>query len=189
MTTGRMEAFTDGVIAIIITVMVLDLKVPAGHDWTALAEAAPVFLAYVLSYINVGVYWANHHHLLHAVERVDGRALWCNLALLFFLSLVPFVIRWTNESGLVALPIAAYGIVLGCAAISYVFLQQALIACNGTNSQLARAVGGDWKGTSSLVLYATATIAAFVLPWLSLLIYVGIAALWLIPDRRIEQNP
>jgi uncharacterized membrane protein len=188
MKPARLEAFTDGVVAIIITIMVLELKVPAGHDLAALRDAAPVFAAYVLSYVNVGLYWNNHHHLLHTAERVNGGVLWANLALLFWLSLVPFVIRWMGEGGLTALPVAAYGVVLLMAGVSYVVLQGMIVACNGPQSRLRQALGRDRKGKLSIVLYGVAIPLAFVLPWLSVLCYVLVAALWLVPDRRIERR-
>ncbi len=187
MPKGRMEAFTDGVVAIIITIMVLELKVPAGHDVAALAASLPVFLAYVLSYINVGLYWNNHHHMMQAVERVNGRALWANLFLLFWLSLVPFVIRWMDESGLAALPAAAYGVVFAMAAIGYLWLQAEIIACNRQDSFLAAAIGEDRKGKASLAFYLVAVALAFIEPSISIAIYVAIAAMWFIPDRRIER--
>jgi len=187
MAKGRMEAFTDGVVAIIITIMVLELKVPAGHDFAALVASLPVFLAYVLSYINIGLYWNNHHHLMQAVERVNGRALWDNLFLLFWLSLAPFVIRWMDESDFSALPTAAYGVVFAMAAIGYFRLQAEIIRCNGPDSVLAAAIGDDRKGKLSLTLYILAIPLAFASPWLSITIYVGIAALWFVPDKRIER--
>ncbi len=186
---GRLEAFTDGVMAIIITIMVLELKVPHGASFEALWESVPVFLAYVLSYINVGIFWNNHHHMLHATARIDGRVLWANLFLLFWMSLVPFVIRWIDEAGFVALPTAAYGVVLAMAAVGYVLLQQAIIACNGSDSKLAKAVGRDLKGKVSLAIYVAAIPLAFVRPWISIVLYVVIAAMWLVPDRRIELVP
>src|SRR5215467_13666599 len=141
MEPGRLEAFTDGVVAIIITIMVLEIRVPHGTDLASLEADIPVLVAYVLSYINVGIFWNNHHHMLHLTERVDGKVLWANLGLLFWLSLVPFVIRWIDESGFAALPTAAYGVVLACAAVSYVVLQQQIVACNGRDSRLAQALG------------------------------------------------
>jgi uncharacterized membrane protein len=186
MAKGRMEAFTDGVVAIIITIMVLELKVPAGHDFAALAASLPVFLAYVLSFINVGLFWNNHHHLMQAVRWVNGRALWANLFLLFWLSLVPFVIRWMDENDYTALPTAAYGLVLAMAAIGYNSLQREIIACNGADTFLADAIGDDRKGKLSLALYFMAIPLAFASPWLSIAIYILIAALWFAPDRRIE---
>jgi len=183
---GRLEAFTDGVIAIIITIMVLDLKVPQGNDLAALRSTVPVFLAYVLSYVNVGIFWNNHHHIMHATERINGRVLWANLFLLFWLSLVPFVIRWIDETGVEALPTAAYGVVLGLASIGYGQLQRAIVACNGGSSALARAIGGDLKGKASLAAYVLAVPLAFVNPLLAVALYVLTALAWLVPDRRIE---
>lgn len=188
MSRARLEAFTDGVIAIIITIMVLEIRVPPGHDWAALRAEAPIFLAYVLSYVNVGIFWNNHHHMLHAAERVNGRVLWANLLLLFWLSLVPFVIRWMDEAGFAPAPVAAYGVVLLGAAIGYTLLERVLIAYNGPHSRLARAVGADWKGKLSLLGYLASVPLAFVQPWLSIAIYVAIALLWLVPDRRIEAH-
>jgi uncharacterized membrane protein len=184
---GRLEAFTDGVVAIIITIMVLEMKVPHGIDRAALMESLPVFLAYVLSYINVGIFWNNHHHMLHAATHVDGRVLWANLLLLFWLSLVPFVIRWIDEAGLVALPVAAYGVVLFMSAVAYVLLERAIIARNGRSSALAVALGSDVKGKLSLSLYASAIPLALVQPWISIALYVVVALIWLVPDRRIER--
>jgi uncharacterized membrane protein len=186
MGTGRLEAFTDGVIAIIITIMVLELKVPQEPSFAALQSSLPVFLAYVLSYVNVGIFWNNHHHMLHATERVNGKVLWANLFLLFWLSLVPFVIRWMDEAGVTALPTAAYGIVLAMAAVGYILLQWAIVACNGRSSKLAAALGSDLKGKLSLATYVVAVPLAFVSPWISLALYVAIAVMWFVPDRRIE---
>jgi uncharacterized membrane protein len=186
MSKGRLEAFTDGVVAIIITIMVLEIRVPQGTSLEALRAGIPVFLAYVLSYVNVGIFWNNHHHMLHASERVNGKVLWANLALLFWLSLVPFVIRWIDEQGLTALPVASYGIVLTGAAISYTVLAQLLIAVNGHDSKLARAVGQDRKGKLSMALYMIAIGLAFLWPWVSVAIYIAVAIIWLIPDTRIE---
>jgi uncharacterized membrane protein len=183
---GRLEAFTDGVVAIIITIMVLEIRVPQGTSPEALRAGVPVLLAYVLSYLNVGIFWNNHHHMLHVSERVNGKVLWANLALLFWLSLVPFVIRWIDEQGLTALPVAFYGIVLTGAAISYTVLAQLLIAVNGHDSKLARALGHDRKGKLSLALYVTAIGVAFLWPWLAMAIYIAVALVWLIPDTRIE---
>lgn len=183
---GRLEAFTDGVIAIVITIMVLEIKVPPGADVAALESTLPIFLAYVLSFVNVGIFWNNHHHMLHATTRIDGRVLWANLFLLFWLSLVPFVIRWIDEDGFEALPTAAYGVVLGMAAVGYSWLQSAIIACNGRSSTLATALGRDLKGKFSLVLYTVAVPIAFLRPWIAILLYVANALVWLVPDRRIE---
>jgi len=186
MNAARLEAFTDGVVAIIITIMVLEIRVPHGSDLAALQAGLPVLSAYVLSYVNVGIFWNNHHHMLHITERVNGKVLWANLALLFWLSLVPFVIRWIDETGFTALPTAAYGVVLLCAAVSYQILQQQLIAYNGRDSRLATAVGADFKGKLSLILYLAAIVLAFVRPWMAITLYVAVALLWLVPDRRIE---
>jgi uncharacterized membrane protein len=187
MNKGRVEAFTDGVIAIIITIMVLELKVPHGSDFSALQESAPVFLAYVLSFVNVGLFWNNHHHMFHAAKRVDGRVLWANLSLLFFMSLVPFVIRWIDEVGMVAAPVAAYGIVLTGAGATYSLLQAMIIACN-PDSVLRTVIGSDWKGKSSIVGYLLGIVVAFVNPWISIAIYIAIAAIWFVPDQRIERT-
>lgn len=187
MKTQRLEAFTDGVIAIIITIMVLELKVPKDVGLEGLRASAPVFAAYVLSFINVGLYWNNHHHLLAAARHIDGRVLWANLFLLFWLSLTPFVIRWLDEAGFASLPTAAYGLVLGMAAVGFSLTQRAIIAANGgADSQVARAIGRDRKGKLSLLGYAAATPTAFFDRWLAIAIYVAVAAAWLVPDRRIE---
>ncbi len=183
---GRLEAFTDGVIAIIITIMVLEMKVPHGADLAAMSESAPVLSAYVLSYVNVGIFWNNHHHMMHATGHIDGRVLWANLLLLFWLSLVPFVIRWIDEAGLAALPVAAYGIVLFMAAVAYTLLQWAIVARNGRSSALAVALGSDRKGKLSLAAYAASIPLAFLQPWISIALYVVVALIWLAPDRSIE---
>jgi uncharacterized membrane protein len=187
MESARLEAFTDGVIAIIITIMVLEIRVPRGTDLAALQADVPVLLTYLLSYVNVGIFWNNHHHMLHVTERVDGRVLWANLALLFWLSLVPFVIRWIDEAGFGALPTAAYGIVLACAAVSYSLLERQIIAVNGRDSRLAVAVGDDLKGKVSIALYLAAIALAFVRPWIAIVLYVTVALVWLVPDTRIER--
>src|SRR5436309_4762102 len=186
MSASRLEAFTDGVIAIIITIMVLEIRVPRGSDLASLEADVPVLSAYVLSYVNVGIFWNNHHHMLHVTERVNGKVLWANLALLFWLSLVPFVIRWINDTGFTALPTAAYGIVLVGAAVSYQMLEQQLIAYNGRDSRLAVALGNDFKGKLSVVLYLAAIALAFLRPWMAITLYVAVALLWLVPDTRIE---
>ena len=186
MEPGRLEAFTDGVVAIIITIMVLEIRVPHGTNLASLQADIPVLIAYVLSYINVGIFWNNHHHMLHVTERVDGRVLWANLGLLFWLSLVPFVIRWIDESGLTPLPTAAYGVVLLCAGISYNILQRTIIAVNGRDSRLAVALGDDLKGRLSLILYLSGIALAFVRPWIAIVTYVTVAVMWLVPDTRIE---
>ena len=186
MSKQRLEAFTDGVIAVIITIMVLDMKVPQGADFTALRTGLPVFLAYALSFANVGIFWNNHHHMLHATEKINGMVLWANLFLLFWMSLVPFVIRWTDETHFASLPTAAYGVVLVLCSISYILLERAIIKCNGPTSKLARAVGRDSKSKASLLIYVLAIPLAFVHSWIALMLYVLIAISWFIPDRRIE---
>jgi uncharacterized membrane protein len=182
----RLEAFTDGVVAIIITIMVLEIRVPHGTDLASLQADIPVLIAYVLSYVNVGIFWNNHHHMLHVTERVDGKVLWANLGLLFWLSLVPFVIRWIDEAGFTPLPTAAYGVVLLCAGFSYNILQRTIIAANGRDSRLAVALGDDLKGKMSLFLYLLAVPLSFVRPWIGILIYITVAVMWLVPDTRIE---
>jgi uncharacterized membrane protein len=186
MSPARLEAFTDGVIAIVITIMVLEIRVPQGSDFAALRADVPLLLTYLLSFVNVGIFWNNHHHMLHVTERVNGKVLWANLALLFWLSLVPFLIRWIDEAGFTPLPTAAYGVVLACAAVSYLVLQLQIIALNGRDSRLAVALGDDFKGKVSLTLYVVAIPLAFVRPWLAIAVYVGVALLWLAPDSRIE---
>ncbi len=188
MSKGRLEAFSDGVFAVIITIMVLDMKVPRGTDLQALKSVVPVFLCYVLSYLYVGIYWSNHHHLLHASERVTGGILWANLALLFFLSLAPFTTAWMGENNFAPLPVAAYGIMLLFAGIAYFVLTKSLIAHHGHNSVLARSIGRDWKGTVSVVVYAVAIPLSFVSPWLACGGYTFVALMWLLPDRRIEKQ-
>jgi uncharacterized membrane protein len=188
MSKGRLEAFSDGVLAIIITIMVLEIKVPHEADWAALRPLIPVFLSYVLSFIFVGIYWNNHHHLLQAVRQVNGRILWANQHLLFWLSLIPFVTGWMGENRFAALPVAFYGGVLLFAAIAYFILTRALIAHHGQDSTLATAMGNDLKGRISVLAYAVAIPLAFVSTWLSCLLYVLVAIMWLIPDRRIERS-
>ncbi len=183
----RLEAFSDGVIAIIITIMVLELKVPHGADLAAIAPLLPVFLSYVLSFVYVGIYWNNHHHMLHAARHVSGAALWANLHLLFWLSLVPFTTAWMGENHFATLPVALYGVDLLACAIAYYILQRTLIACHGNESLIARAVGRDFKGKASPVAYVVAIGAAFVAPALAGAIYVGVALMWLVPDKRIER--
>ena len=184
---GRFEAFSDGVIAIIITILVLELKVPHGEDLHALRETLPHFLAYVLSFIYVGIYWNNHHHMLHATTRVSGGALWANLHLLFWLSLVPFVTGWMGEHHDAAVPAAAYGTVLLMAAIAYTILQTTLTRHRDHNAALARAIKRDTKGKLSVLLYVSAIPLAFVATWAAIAIYVVVALIWLVPDRRIER--
>jgi uncharacterized membrane protein len=187
MSKGRLEAFSDGVIAIIITIMVLEMKVPHGADLVALRPLIPVFLSYVLSFTYVGIYWNNHHHLLQAVRHVDGRTLWANLHLLFWLSLIPFVTNWMGDNHFAAWPVAFYGGVLLLAASAYFLLTRALITLHGRESALATALGRDFKGKVSLVFYAVAMPFAFVNTWISCTLYVLVAIMWLIPDRRIEK--
>jgi uncharacterized membrane protein len=188
MTKGRLEAFSDGVIAILITIMVLELRVPHGTDLAALAPLLPVFLTYVLSFVILGIYWNNHHHMLHAAERVNGKILWANLHLLFWLSLVPFTTGWMGENHFASLPTALYGAVLLMAAVGYLILERTIVAHHGAESRLASAVGNELKGKISLALYAAALPLAFVNHWISLAIYVGVATWWLVPDPRIESR-
>jgi uncharacterized membrane protein len=187
MSKGRLEAFSDGVIAIIITIMVLELKVPESGELAVLAPLVPVFLSYILSFVFIGIYWNNHHHLLQAAHHVDGRVLWTNLHLLFWLSLIPFVTAWMGENHFTAWPVALYGFVLLAAAIAYYLLAHALIARHGQESALATALGRDIKGKVSPVICVLAIPLAFVNSWLACLLYVLVAIMWLIPDRRIER--
>ncbi len=187
MTKGRLEAFSDGVIAVIITIMVLELKAPHGADTTALLPLVPAFASYVLSFIFVGIYWNNHHHMFHAVHHVNGRILWANLHLLFWLSLIPFVTAWMDENHFAALPVATYGFVLLAAGAAYTILTRALLASHPKDSVLARALGKDFKGKASLAIYLAALPLAFVHPWISCGLYVLVAAIWLCPDRRFEK--
>ena len=186
MEKGRLEAFSDGVIAIIITIMVLELKVSHEPSFQALVPLLPVLLSYVLSFVYVGIYWNNHHHMLAAARHVSGGALWANLHLLFWLSLFPFATAWMGENHFAAAPTAAYGVVLLMAAIAYWLLQQKLIALDGPDSALKRAVGRDWKGKLSPFVYLAGIAVSLHLPWLAQLFYAGAAAIWLVPDRRIE---
>jgi uncharacterized membrane protein len=183
----RLEAFSDGVIAIIITIMVLELKVPHGYDIQSLQPLIPVFLSYVLSFVYIGIYWNNHHHMLHAMQSVSGPILWANLHLLFWLSLVPFATGWMGENHFAPAPTALYGVPLLMAAIAYKILQQAILVKHGPKSLLSVAVGSDLKGKLSPVLYVAAIPLAFVSPWISGGMYVAVALIWLIPDRRIEK--
>jgi uncharacterized membrane protein len=186
MSTSRLEAFSDAVIAILITIMVLGLKVPHGTDWESLRPVLPVFLTYVLSFVTLGIYWNNHHHLLSAAERVNGRILWANLHLLFWLSLLPFMTGWMGENHFASLPAAAYGSVLLLAAVAYFILQTAIVTAQGSDSKIAAALGNDLKGKISPVLYLAAIPLAFVSRWIALGLYVSVALMWLVPDRRIE---
>jgi uncharacterized membrane protein len=183
----RLAAFSDGVLAIIITIMVLELKVPHGGEWSALAKLVPVFLGYILSFVYIAIYWNNHHHLLHTVAKVNGAILWANMHLLFWLSLVPFVTGWMGENHFARLPTALYGIVLLMAGIAYYILQLAIIRTRSDNGTLAQAIGTDVKGKISPILYLIAIAAAFFVPWIAHAIYIGTALMWLIPDRRIER--
>ena len=184
---SRLEAFSDGVLAIIITIMVLELKVPHGEKLAALLPLMPAFLSYVLSFVYIGIYWNNHHHMLHAAKKVTGPMLWANLHLLFWLSLFPFATGWMGENHFGPVPSALYGVILLMAAVAYWLLEQAIIASEGPASLLKRAVGRDWKGKLSPVLYAIAIAATFILPWVAQAIYVLVAILWLVPDPRIER--
>jgi uncharacterized membrane protein len=187
MTTGRMEAFSDGVIAILITVMVLELPIPHGTTWAALRPSAPVLLTYLMSFAYLGIYWNNHHHMLQATTRVDGLILWANLHLLFWLSLIPFTTAWLGENHFAASPAAGYGIVLLAAALAYYGLQQVIIRNQGRRSLVAIAVGHDIKGKLSPVLYAAGIALSFVNHWLAVAVYAGVALMWLVPDRRLER--
>ena len=185
--TGRLEAFSDGVLAIIITIMVLELRVPHEATLAALRPLIPVFASYILSFVYIGIYWSNHHHMLHVTPRVEGGVLWANLHLLFWLSLVPFVTAWMGENHFASAPTALYGVVMLMAAIAYYILQRRIIAVQGEDSLLARAIGRDLKGKLSPLFYITAIIAAFVNQWISDGLYVLVALMWLVPDRRIER--
>ncbi len=187
MSKGRLEAFSDGVLAIIITIMVLELKVPHGSDWADLTPLFPVFMSYLLSFVYIGIYWNNHHHMLHAASKVSGGVLWANLHLLFWLSLVPFVTGWMGENHFAALPVALYGVVLLMAGCAYYILAQTLAAHHGQDSKLARALGRDFKGVASLVIYAVAVGVAWLSPAIAGSLYVVVALMWLIPDRRMEK--
>jgi uncharacterized membrane protein len=187
MSKGRLEAFSDGVIAIIITIMVLDLHVPHDTSLAGLRPAIPTFFSYALSFVFVGIYWNNHHHLLHATQKVNGAALWANLHLLFWLSLVPFVTGWMGENHFAAVPVAVYGVVLFLAAIAFTILAKALIACNGADSPIAIAIGSDRKGKTSMAIYALGILCARVDPRISVALYMLVALIWFVPDRRIER--
>ena len=187
MPKGRLEAFTDGVMAIIITIMVLELKVPDGFELNSLLPVVPKLLIYLLSFVFVGIYWMNHHHMVHAAKKVTGGILWANLSLLFWLSLFPFVAHWMGENLLRPLPSAAYGLILFMSGISYLILQRSIIASDGDNSALKKAVGNDWKGKVTSLLIVLGVIFSFIQAGLSLIIYVLITIIWMIPDRRIEK--
>jgi uncharacterized membrane protein len=185
---NRLEAFSDGVIAIIITIMVLEMKVPHGEGIETLVPVIPVFLSYVLSFVYLGIYWNNHHHMLHASQQVTGPMLWANLHLLFWLSLIPFATGWMGENHFAAVPSALYGVVLLMAAVAYLKLQQLIIASQGPDSILKKAIGGDWKGKISPVVYLCGIVSTFLWPWVAQVLYVGVALMWLVPDRRIEKT-
>ena len=185
---NRLEAFSDGVIAIIITIMVLEMKVPHGEGIETLAPLIPVFLSYVLSFLYLGIYWNNHHHMLYACRLVTGPMLWANLHLLFWLSLIPFATGWMGENHFAAAPSALYGVVLLMAAVAYWILQQLIIASQGPDSILKKAIGGDWKGKISLVVYLCGIVSTFLWPWVAQVLYVAGALMWLVPDRRIEKT-
>ncbi len=187
MQRGRLEAFSDGVIAIIITVMVLEMKVPHGEEWSALLPLIPVFVSYVLSFIHLGIYWNNHHHMLHAAQHVDGRVLWANLHLLFWLSLMPFVTAWMGENHFAPIPVALYGLDLLASGIAYYILARALVAVNGKDSPIAIALGRDVKGAISPAIYLAAIVLSFFYAPAALALYFVVAAIWLVPDRRIER--
>ena len=184
---GRLEAFSDGVLAIIITIMVLEMKVPHGSDLSSLRSLGPTFLSYVLSFVYVGIYWNNHHHMLAVTERVNGSVLWANLHLLFWLSLFPFLTGWMGENHFAVWPVAVYGFVLAMAAVAYYILSRILIHQHGKDSVLTRAIGQDFKGKLSMAVYAVAVPLAFVSRWIALALYVLVAVLWLVPDRRLEK--
>jgi uncharacterized membrane protein len=187
MEKGRLEAFSDAVIAIIMTIMVLELKVPHEATWAALRPLAPVFFSYAISFLMIGIYWNNHHHLLQATQYVNGRVLWANLHLLFWMSLIPFVTGWTGENNFAALPVACYGAVLLFSGIAYFVLTKTLVSHHGQDSALALAMGKDFKGKISLLIYAVGIGVAFVQPWAAFMLYILVAIIWLIPDRRIER--
>ena len=188
MEKGRLQSFSDGVIAIIITIMVLELKIPSGDNILALKPLIPIFISYVLSYIYIGIYWNNHHHMFYAVHKVSGSVLWANLHLLFWLSLIPFVTGWVGENHFTTVPVALYGCVLFMSALAWTLLSRILIKQHGKTSLIATAFGKDLKGTLSLIIYAIAVSAAFFNPWISLGLYVIVAVMWFVPDKRIEKR-
>lgn len=188
MTKGRMEAFSDGVLAIIITIMVLEMKVPHGTEWSDLKPLLPVFISYVLSFINIGIYWNNHHHMLHAAHKISGSVLWTNTHLLFWLSLFPFVTGWMGENNFTTLPVALYGAISMMAGIAYYFLAHCLTEIHGKDSAFARALGSDFKGKLSVVIYALGIGLCFVHPLIGLALYFLVAAMWFVPDKRFENR-
>ena len=188
MGSGRLEAFSDGVLAIIITIMVLEMKVPHSGELYTLKAIAPVFLSYILSFINVGIYWNNHHHLMHSVKHVNGKVLWANTHLLFWLSLIPFGSGWMGENHFGTWPVAVYGFILMMAGVAYYILSQALIGLHGKGSTIAAAVGNDFKGKISVVIYAIGIVLSFINPWIGFALYVVVATIWFIPDKRIEKK-
>ncbi|MGN6164692.1 MAG: TMEM175 family protein [Flavisolibacter sp.] len=188
MTKGRLEAFSDGVLAIIITIMVLEMKVPHGETLESLKPLVPVFFSYVLSFVYIGIYWNNHHHMMHAAHKVSGPVLWTNLHLLFWLSLVPFVTAWMGENHFAKWPVALYGIVLMMAGVAYYFLAHCLTTLHGKDSAFTRSLGSDWKGKASVIIYAVGIVLCFVHPYIGCVLYVVVAALWFIPDKRFEKT-
>ena len=186
MNKNRMEAFSDGVIAILITIMVFDIKPPAGADWKAFVTVLPVVLTYLMSFLYLGVYWNNHHHMLVLAPRINGAVLWANLHLLFWLSLLPFTTSWLRSSGFQSVPTSLYGLVLLCAAIAYLILQETLIRAEGPDSTLKQAIGIDLKGKASALMFLLGIGTAFIRPWIAIVLYVSVSLLWIIPDRRIE---
>ena len=185
---GRMEAFSDGVFAIIITIMVLELKIPHSSELSSLQPLLPVFISYIMSFIGIGIYWNNHHHMMHAVHHINGTVLWANIHLLFWLSLFPFTTGWMGENNFSTWPVALYGVVLFFAAIAYFILARTLVTLHGKDSVLGIAIGKDWKGKISLIIYATGIALSFINPWLGVSMYVLVGAIWLIPDKRIESK-
>ena len=185
---GRLEAFSDAVLAIIMTIMVLEMKAPHGDSLASIKPLMPVFISYVLSFVYIGIYWNNHHHMLHAAKHVNGRSLWANTHLLFWLSLIPFVTNWMGENNFSTLPVVFYGIVLLMAGVAYYLLAHSLADLHGKNSPLAEALGKDWKGILSVVSYAVGIGLSFISPWLGMLIYTSVAIIWFIPDTRIEKR-
>ncbi|MFC0772554.1 TMEM175 family protein [Terrimonas alba] len=188
MTKNRMEAFSDGVLAIVITIMVLEMKVPHGGSLQSLKPLIPVFLSYVLSFIYIGIYWNNHHHMLHTAQHVNGTVLWANMHLLFWLSLFPFVTGWMGENNFATIPVALYGVVAALAGIAYYLLAHSLAGLHGKNSPLAIALGKDWKGVSSIIMYLLGVGLSFLSPWLGLITYALVACVWFVPDKRMERQ-